>query len=216
METLRISAVHPEPALIARAVAVLRRGEVVALPTDTVYGLGLPVVGGASPQPLFALKGRDAGKAIPWLVAGSQALEGYGEEVPTYALDLARRHWPGALTLVVRANATAPAAFVAADGSIALRAPAHPITRALIEALGVPLATTSANPQGGEPPSSLAALDERLAVRLALAIDGGPVLGAVGGDGPTPGAIPSTIVSCLEERPRVLREGALPSALLLH
>jgi tRNA threonylcarbamoyl adenosine modification protein (Sua5/YciO/YrdC/YwlC family) len=206
METLCVSGTNPEPALIARAAAVLRSGAPVAFPTDTVYGLGLPVVAGGSPAALFALKGRDAHKAIPWLVAGPQALKDYGEEVPAYALELARAHWPGALTLIVRASLAAPAAFVAPDGSIALRAPAHPIVAALIEALGTPLAATSANCQGGVPVASLSALDARLAARLALGIDGGPA----------PGAVPSTIVSCLGPRPRVLRDGAVPSALLLH
>jgi tRNA threonylcarbamoyl adenosine modification protein (Sua5/YciO/YrdC/YwlC family) len=206
MEILGVSPEHPRPAHIARAVAALRRSTPVAFPTDTVYGLGLPVAPNTTPAPLFALKGRDAHKPIPWLVADAQALEEYGEEVPTYALELARRHWPAALTLIVRASASAPASFVAPDGSIALRAPAHPVPLALIRALGVPLATTSANLQGEPPATSLATLNARLTARLELAIDGGP----------TPGPTPSTIVSCLSEHPLILREGALSSALLLH
>jgi tRNA threonylcarbamoyl adenosine modification protein (Sua5/YciO/YrdC/YwlC family) len=196
----------------------MREGTPLAFPTDTVYGVGVAVMPGCTPESLFALKGRDRKKAIPWLVADVSALDEYGDEVPTYAFDLAFAHWPGALTLVIRAKASAVPAptpatstsssahwppFIAADGTIALRVPAHPIALALIRELGVPLATTSANLTREEPARSLATLSPKLVAHLALAIDGGT----------TPGLLPSTIVSCLEERPRVIREGALPSAL---
>jgi L-threonylcarbamoyladenylate synthase len=233
---------QPEPKLIAQAVDIARSGAVIVFPTDTVYGVGVAAGPGFTPEALFELKGRDRDKAIPWLVSDVRALERYGEELPAYAFELARRHWPGALTLVVRASASVPLAFVARDGSIALRAPSNPIALALLAALGAPLATTSANRQGDAPATSLASLDPRLmdvtpahAVQpahatpvpvvppvtavltagsalvptpatVALVIDGGP----------TPGAVPSTIVSCLDDEPRVLREGSFPSALLLH
>ncbi|MDR1183224.1 MAG: threonylcarbamoyl-AMP synthase [Coriobacteriales bacterium] len=206
MEVLRINPTSPQPEMIARAADVVRKNIPFAFPTDTVYGVGMAVTVGGSPKPLFALKGRDCDKAIPWLVADAYALEEYGEGVPSYAFDLARAHWPGALTLVVRASATVAPSFTAADGTLALRAPAHAIPLALIKTLGVPLATTSANLQGGEPAASCASLAPQLIARLVLAIDGGP----------TPGILPSTIVSCLEERPRLLREGALPFASLLR
>ncbi|MDR2105799.1 MAG: threonylcarbamoyl-AMP synthase [Coriobacteriales bacterium] len=206
MEITRINPRQPEPVLIAHIARAVRDGLPFVFPTDTVYGLGLPVVAGGSPQALFALKGRDGDKAIPWLVAGASALDEYAEDVPGFAFDLAQQHWPGALTLVVRASAAVPGAFRAPDGSVALRAPAHPIARALIEALGTPVATTSANRQGYPPATSLAALDPELAARLAYAVDGGP----------TPGVAPSTIVSCLGEKPLILREGALPPEHLLH
>jgi L-threonylcarbamoyladenylate synthase len=206
MEVLRINSLSPQPAMIARAADVARGAIPFVLPTDTVYGVGTVVMPGGSPEPLFALKGRDQDKAIPWLVAGIQALDEYGEDVPAYAFDLARAHWPGALTLVVRASAAAPPPFVAAGGTLALRAPAHAIPLALVKALGVPLATTSANRQGRSPATSLLALDPRLCTRIAFAIDGGPTLGL----------LPSTIISCLDERPQLIREGALPSSLLLH
>jgi L-threonylcarbamoyladenylate synthase len=208
MDTVHINPKRPEPQLIAQATHVARGGKVIVFPTDTVYGVGVAAGAGFTPRALFELKGRDPDKAIPWLVSDAGALERYGEGVPTYALELARGHWPGALTLVVRASALVPRAFVARDGSIALRAPANPIARALLAALRAPLATTSANRQGDAPATSLASLDPRLmdVAAVALVIDGGA----------TPGAVPSTIVSCLDGEPRVLREGALPSALLLH
>jgi L-threonylcarbamoyladenylate synthase len=199
MDTIRINPIQPEPALLKQAAKIARDGTPFVLPTDTVYGMGMAVGEGRSPHSLFSLKGRDPDKAIPWLVADASALSTYGEDVPSYAFELARAHWPGALTLVVRANASVPAAFRAQDGSIALRAPAHPIPLALIEALGVPLATTSANLQGEQPATSFAALDPRLLARIALCIDGGQ----------TPGSVPSTIISCLDEHPHILRKGAV-------
>lgn len=227
MDSLVINSYCPEPDLIAHAAALARQKAPLIFPTDTVYGVGVAVVPGASPQPLFALKGRTRDKAIAWLVADVCALDIYGDEVPTYAFALARAHWPGALTLVVRAKATVPEAFRAPDGSIALRAPSHPIPLALLKALGVPLATTSANLQGEEPATSFSSLDERLIERLIARLDAQqepqhaapppnhPLALGIDG-GPTPGSLPSTVISCLEEHPRVIREGALSRALLLH
>lgn len=192
--------------MIARTVEVVQSGAVVIFPTDTVYGAGVAARTGFAPQALFELKGRDPDKAIPLLVADASALERYGEELPAFAFKLACEHWPGALTLIVRASALVPLAFVAQNGSVALRVPAHPIARALLVALGSPLATTSANRQGDEPATSFASLDPRLVSAVGLVVDGGP----------TPGVASSTIVSCLDDKPRVLREGAISPALLLH
>jgi L-threonylcarbamoyladenylate synthase len=202
MEILYINPRHPQAELIARAAEVLRSGLPLVFPTDTVYGLGLAVFEQGSLEALFALKRREPSKAIPWLISDVAALEKYAKDLPPWALGLAREHWPGALTLVVRASDAAPAHFVASDGSLALRVPAHPIPLALIEALGQPLATTSANLHGAPAARALAELDPALAAQLSLALDGGP----------TPGSQPSTLVSCLGEAPVVLRE----AALLLH
>jgi L-threonylcarbamoyladenylate synthase len=206
VETLRINAERPEPHLIAHAARIAGSGVPIAFPTDTVYGIGVAALKAATPAGLFDLKERDATKAIPWLVADARALELYAQDVYDYVFSLAQRHWPGALTLVVRASAAVPKAFRGLDGTIALRAPGCPLTRALIDSLGVPLATSSANRQGEAPATSAAGIDPRLAARLALVIDGGP----------TPGAVPSTVLSCLRASPCVLREGALPAELLLN
>jgi L-threonylcarbamoyladenylate synthase len=206
VETLRINAEKPESHLIAHAARIAGAGVPIAFPTDTVYGIGIAVLEGSAPARLFDLKERDATKAIPWLVADARALELYAQDMHDYVFALAKRHWPGALTLVVRASSAVPKAFRGMDGTIALRVPGCPLTRALIDSLGVPLATSSANRQGEPPATSAAGIDPHLAARLALVIDGGP----------TPGAVPSTVLSCLRASPRVLREGALPAELLLH
>jgi tRNA threonylcarbamoyl adenosine modification protein (Sua5/YciO/YrdC/YwlC family) len=203
MEILRINAEKPEPNLISQAARIARAGVPIALPTDTVYGVGVPVAPGCTPRLLYELKGRDADKAIPLLVSGIEALETYGHTVPAYAYELAAAHWPGALTLIVRASEAVPEEFRASDGSVALRAPACPIALALLEELAAPLATSSANLQGGEPATSLATLDRRLVSHLALTIDGGA----------TPGNIPSTIISCLTDTPILIRAGALKKGI---
>jgi tRNA threonylcarbamoyl adenosine modification protein (Sua5/YciO/YrdC/YwlC family) len=202
MKNKRSNFQSPEFVLTPEAVDMLRSGLPFIFPTDTVYGLGVAVTPDSSPQPLFELKGRDENKAIAWLVADLHALDVYAEDVPAFAFELARRHWPGALTLIVQASRAVPEAFRAQDGSIALRAPAHSTALALIEALGVPVATTSANRQGLPPATSPATLDPHLAACVALVVDGGS----------TPGTIPSTIISCLGASPRIVREGVLPGA----
>lgn len=181
------------------ALAALRCGKAAIFPTDTVYGIGVAVLRGATPESIYSIKGRDSDKAIPWLVGSALALEDYAVDVPEYAYELARRFWPGALTLIVKASAAVPATFRAQDGTIALRVPDNPIACALIEQLGVPIATSSANLQGNQPATSIESLDSGLLGADIPVVDGGS----------TPGPVPSTIVSCLGERPEILREGVL-------
>jgi L-threonylcarbamoyladenylate synthase len=206
MRIFCINPTDPEPQRIKMAARFVEQGAVIALPTDTVYGIGVMAAAGHSPQALFDLKGRDADKAIPLLVEDAAALTRYGTNVPAYALDLAERFWPGALTLIVRASEAVPDSFKAGDKSVALRAPASPLVLALLRELGAPLATTSANVQGGEPATSLAALDPRLTEQIALALDGGPTIQNT----------PSTIISCLTDTPLLVRAGMLPPSVILN
>ena len=118
-----------------------------------VDGLGVAVNAAASPRELFALKGRPAGKAVAWLVEGPAALDRYGDGVHPWVHRLARRFWPGGLTLVVRASEAVPPAFRSPEGTIGLRMPAAPEALALIGAVGSPLAGTSANPTGAPAPA---------------------------------------------------------------
>jgi L-threonylcarbamoyladenylate synthase len=196
---LTINPTAPEPALIAQAAAILAQGAPAVFPTDTVYGLGLAAAPTATTQAIYLLKHRDPAKSIPWLVDPANALAHYATSVPPYAQALAQAFWPGALTLVLPASAAVPSQFRAADGTIALRAPASPIVLALIRSLGTPLATSSANVQGATPAVSRATIAPTIARQVALIVDGGP----------TPGPVPSTIVSCLAARPQILREGVI-------
>jgi tRNA A37 threonylcarbamoyladenosine synthetase subunit TsaC/SUA5/YrdC len=130
---------------------------------------------------------------------GRAVLSAWALEPPEYALRLAQCHWPGPLTLIVRAAAAIPAAFRAADGSVALRMPKSPVALALLRAAGAPIATTSANLQGRSAATAIDQLDPQIAAQVALILDAGP----------TPLGSASTIVSCLGPTPAILRQGAL-------
>lgn len=193
----------PQADVMARAADALRAGRVVVLPTDTVYGVAQSVAAcpcGAAG--LFALKRRPPEKAIPWLVAGADALDAYGSDVPAYARALARAFWPGGLTLVVRAAASVPPVYLGAGGTIALREPDAPVVRGLSRALGCALATTSANTSGLPSPRSASELEARIVSGADLTLDGGP----------TPGGVASTIVDCTGPVPAILRAGAVAAS----
>lgn len=177
------------------AVRALRAGEPVAFPTDTVYGIGVAVAWAEGPGALFEAKGRPAGKPIPWLVGGVDDLARYGAEVPGYAAKLAEEGWPGPLTLVVRASGAVPEAFRSDAGTIALRMPACDEALALVRAVGCPLATTSANLSGCEPPRRFADIDSGLLGACACALEGAQACSGT----------PSTIVDCTGTAPVRLR-----------
>lgn len=186
------------------AIAALRRGEAVIFPTETVYGLGVSVEAAASPDVLYDLKERDRGKPISWLVGGVDDLDRYGAHVPDLARRLARAYWPGPLTLVVEAGGAVPAAFRSQAGSIGLRMPDSEVALELIEAVGCPLATTSANISGLQAPGAFDALDPDLAARVGVVVPDD-------GDDDKSG-VASTVIDCTGAAPRILREGAVSEA----
>lgn len=161
-----------KPAHLAEAAAALGRGEAVVFPTDTVLGLGVSVESAANPHLLFDIKRRDEGKPVAWLVSGTDDLRRYGAAVPELAVELAKRYWPGPLTLVVRASEAVPTAFRGANGSIGLRMPNHPAALALVQAAGCPLATTSANIAGEPAPARFEDLDPRIAAKAGCVFAG--------------------------------------------
>lgn len=191
------------PEDLARAAAALAAGELVAFPTDTVYGLGARAFDPAAVAAIYVAKERPAEKGIPVLLADAADLGVVALGLSGPAEALAAAFWPGALTLVVARRPELPE-IVSATPTVAVRVPDHAVTRALIRAAGVPLATTSAN-RSGEP-SLLAAEDvvAALGARIPWIVDGGRA----------PGGVPSTIVDCSREPPRVLRHGALTLAAL--
>ena len=186
----------PEKALHAAA-AALRRGELVSLPTDTVYGIAAVAADPAAVARLFAAKRRPEGTPIAVLVADSFQVRDLTGPVPDAAEALMDRFWPGGLTVVLRRRPGLTMRLGADDTTIGVRCPAHPIPRRLAAAVG-PLATTSANRHGEPTLSDAAAVDAAFGEELALVLDGGP-----GGD------VPSTVVDCTGEEVRILREGAV-------
>jgi L-threonylcarbamoyladenylate synthase len=187
---------------LERAAELLRAGQVVAFPTDTVYGVGAPAFDAASVASIYVAKERPPEKAIPVLIADASDLPRIAASVPDCARVLIARFWPGALTLVLPKRPDVPE-IVSSDETVAVRIPDLDLARALLRLTG-PLAATSANCSGRPSPVAAADVIAQLGGRIAAVLDGGPC----------PGGIPSTVVDCTTSPPRVLREGALSLSVL--
>jgi L-threonylcarbamoyladenylate synthase len=186
-----------DPQAFPAALEVLRRGELVAFPTDTVYGLAADLFNPAAIQRIFDAKGRDSAKAIPVLLGNLDHLPQVALDLPAAALRLAQRFWPGALTLVVYRQPGLPE-ILSPDPTVGVRMPDHPFALALLERSG-PLAVTSANQSGATNPLTAQDVLAQLDGRIALILDGGAV----------PGGVPSTVVDCTSTPPAILRLGAV-------
>jgi len=194
---------HPFDEEIVFAVAALRRGEIVAYPTETFYGLGVDALDELALARLRALKGRDT-KAISVLVDGPAMLESLCSTVPPLASALMRLYWPGALTIALPARRNLPSAIVD-DGCVAVRQSSHATAQALVAGLGRPLTTTSANLAGQPPATTDDGLDEMFGGRCRV-VHGGA----------TRGGAPSTLVRVRGAKLEILRRGAIeidPEAL---
>jgi L-threonylcarbamoyladenylate synthase len=189
------------------AVAVLRSGGLVAFPTETVYGLGGRALDAASALRIFAAKGRPQTHPLIVHVDGEEEARSLAAQWSQRAARLARAFWPGPLTLVVPRGPRVPAVVAGGGESIALRAPAHPIARALIRRLGEPIAAPSANRYQSISPTLADHVVKSLGGAVDLVLDGGPC----------DAGIESTVVDVVgaeSDRPRVLRPGALGIAAL--
>lgn len=196
--TARIRSIEELDAL-EQALDLLRAGEPIAFPTDTVYGVGSAGLDAQAVIRLYEVKQRPRHQAIPLLLADLDDLRTVCPMIPAVAEELAARHWPGGLTLVVPAVSHLPSELLAGGSTVAVRIPDHAALRDLIRRLGQPLAATSANLHGGSNPSSAEDVAADLGSRLQLILDGGR----------TPGDVPSTIVDVTGEIPRVLRQGVV-------
>jgi len=190
----------------AVAVTALGDGAIVAIPTDTVYGLAVALSIPRGIERLFAAKDRPPDRAVPLLLADAAQAAEIGELGPA-ALALGGAFWPGGLTLVIPRRADRPLPVALAPGSgpepptVGVRVPAHDAPRALARALG-PLPTTSANPSGEPEARDADEIASRLGSAIDLILDGGPA----------PGGPPSTVVDVSAGGPRILRHGAIPAA----
>jgi L-threonylcarbamoyladenylate synthase len=193
--------VRDDPGGRAVAIDVLRDGGVVALPTDTVYGIGVALETPGGVERLFRVKRRPPDKGIMLLLEGVEQAGEIGVMTPAAAA-LAAAGWPGGLTVVVplRGGVSVPAALTGGGGSIGLRVPDHDAARALAHGVG-PLPATSANVSGLPEAPDAAAILAQLGDAIDLILDGGPAHG-----GPA-----STVVDCTGALPVILREGAVPT-----
>ncbi len=192
------------PEARAAAVELLRAGSIVALPTDTVYGIAADLALPDAIERLFAAKQRPPEKAVAVLLADAEQA-GTLADLPMAARVLAERFWPGGLTLVlpVRPGTRLPDVLAAGTPTIGVRVPDHDCPRALARELG-PLPTTSANLSGAPDSGDATEVAETLGDAVALVLDGGPTRG-----GPA-----STVVDCTLTRPVVRRAGAIAPALI--
>jgi tRNA threonylcarbamoyl adenosine modification protein (Sua5/YciO/YrdC/YwlC family) len=183
---------------LAAAAAAVRRGELVVLPTDTVYGVGADAFTPAAVSALLAAKGRGRDMPVPVLVGSWRALDGLAGYVPPTVRDLVEAFWPGALTLVVEHAPSLAWDLGDARGTVAVRMPLHPVALELLGEIG-PMAVSSANRSGRPPATSAAEAREQLGYAVSVYLDAGP-----SGD-----PAPSTIVDVTGPVPRVLRAGAV-------
>jgi L-threonylcarbamoyladenylate synthase len=186
---------------VPHAAQLLRAGELVCYPTDTVYGIGAVATNDEAIRRLYAVKGRSPGKPLPLLVANSlEAME--IADIPPIANQLITRFWPGALTIVFNKLPTFHSAALAKQQTVALRVPDHDLVIDLIRAVRQPITGTSANRAGARAPVSAAEVGFGLGEMVALVIDGGR----------TPGGVESTVVDVSQGAPRIVRHGAVSRA----
>jgi len=180
-----------------QAIEALEQGELVAFPTDTVYGLGADAFNDQAVRKLYLAKGRSQEKAIPVLVANLEQFVGIVDRTTIQAMRLVEKFWPGPLTIVL-GKASDLADAISVYGTVGVRIPDHPIAQELIRAAG-PLAVTSANRSGDTEACTAEEIETNMGAKVDLIVDGGR----------TPGGQPSTVVDCTQDPPRILRVGPI-------
>jgi L-threonylcarbamoyladenylate synthase len=183
---------------LAAAARTVRTGGLVVLPTDTVYGIGADAFDPAAVRALLAAKGRGRSVPPPVLVGGPAALAELAPDAPPAALRLAEKFWPGGLTLVVRHAPGLSWDLGDAGGTVGVRMPDHPVALDLLRATG-PMAVSSANLHGSPPVETAAEAVTAFGESVVTYLEAGRC----------PGGVPSTVLSLVGERPRVLRSGAV-------
>jgi L-threonylcarbamoyladenylate synthase len=196
---VRVDAAAPDLGVIRQAAQVLRAGGLVAFPTETFYGLGAAGLDAVAARRVFAAKGRPSSMPLLLLVDSRAMVAAIATTIPARASELMERHWPGALSLVLRASGGVPVDVTAGTGTVGVRVSAHPVARALVRALGEPVTAPSANPTGGAPPVTAEEVLAHLDGVIDLILDAGP----------TSGGVPSTVLDVTVDPPRVLRQGAV-------
>ncbi|MGD2078448.1 MAG: L-threonylcarbamoyladenylate synthase [Chloroflexota bacterium] len=201
METILLDANAPDA--IREAADFVRAGQLVAFPTDTLYGVGSSIDDGRPISRLFVAKERSLAKGIPILLADAGDVDLVAADVPPVARDFMTRYWPGPLTIIVARRPGLPA-VLAPGNSVAVRVPDHPVARRFIRAAGGAVAATSANLSGRQPALNAGEAMAALGGRIAAVLDGGPV--RVGQA--------STIVDCTADPPLIVRQGPVPASAL--
>jgi L-threonylcarbamoyladenylate synthase len=202
-EILRVHPDEPQPDRIEYIASCLRKGDVVAIPTDTFYGLAVDPVNLHAVENIYRIKSRQKQKPLSLLIASLGMAYELARDSDPMLDKLADRFWPGPLTIIVRAGTKLPLRSTANTGNVALRVPDAAIARAIVERFGLPITATAANLQGASECTHAACVRDQIGDRIPLIVDGGP----------TGRSLPTTIVdlSLGDGRWEILREGAIPT-----
>lgn len=196
---LTVNPDSPEPDLIALAAAEIRRGRLVAFPTETVYGLGANALDALAVERIFLAKGRPPTNPLIVHLASAESLSQVVAEVPPMARFLAQAFWPGPLTLILPRQEVVPPRVSAGLPTVAVRVPAHPVALALMRASATPIAAPSANRFSSVSPTTAQHVLQDLGEALELILDGGP----------TPVGLESTVLDITCSPPKILRPGGV-------
>ena len=201
-EIVRINSEAPESSLIAYVAEQIRAGYVLGMPTDTFYGLAADPFNLRAVEKIYDVKSRSRHKPLSLMIENVDQAEDLTRPLPEEFYKLARKYWPGPLTLIVRAASRLPLKVTANTGNVALRVPAARIPVAVVRAAGVPLTATSANISGAAECTTADGVRQQLGDFIPVIVDGGP----------SPRSVASTIVDLTDPSGcRVLREGAIPA-----
>lgn len=184
---------------IAAAVSAVARGDLIVMPTDTVYGVGADAFTPAAVNRLLEAKGRGRNVPVPVLVGSARTLHGVATDLPPAATKLVEAFWPGGLTLVCRQQPSLRWDLGDTGGTVAVRMPLHPVAIEVLRETG-PMAVSSANRSGHPPARDAAEAQQQLGEAVAIYLEAGPT---------AEGALASTIVDVTGDTPRVLRQGAV-------
>ena len=188
---------------ISAAAEAVRAGEVVVMPTDTVYGIGADAFAAEAVAAVLTAKARGRDMPLPVLVPNQQTVDGLAADVPAYARDLINAFWPGPLTLVLQAQSSLMWDLGETNGTVALRMPQNHVTLALLSEVG-PMAVTSANISGQPPATNILEAATQLGSAVSVYLDAGP----------SNAGLASTILDCTHETPVILRAGAVSAGQL--
>jgi L-threonylcarbamoyladenylate synthase len=202
-EIVKINSQKPESSLIQYAADQIRAGQVLGMPTDTFYGLAADPYNLLAVDRVYEIKSRARHKPLSLLIGSTDQAEELAQPLPNEFYALARRFWPGPLTIIVRASSRLPLKVTANTGNVALRVPNSKIPLAVVQAAGIPITATSANLSGAAECTTAEAVRDQLQERIAIIVDGGT----------SPREVASTIIDLTDEeaRWRIMREGAIPA-----
>lgn len=187
---------NPQPRQINRVVEILRQGGVIACPTDTIYGLSCDIFNRKGVKRIYQVKQRDPRKPFSFICADISDAANYCQ-ISNSAYKIMKRHLPGPYTFVLEATRLVPDALITRQKTVGIRIPDNPIALAIVRALGHPLVTTSANLTGEDALHDPDEINQQLGHALDVVVDGGRLLGD-----------PSTVISLIDDRVEVLRQGS--------